>query len=501
MKENELLNFEFITIFNDLSKKYLKKFELFLRSPFFEIQPFTVNIFESLVKNANKLKTNSLTVEKIYSDAFPSKPFNAGIIRKGFSLLTNYYIQFITHFYVIEDEYANITCKIKSLNGSGNQALTKKYQKELETMLENYKLDFRLMHIDYDLNFVQKSIIIAQKNPRASDEMTVLLTEKLILYFLFNFVLHKFELETVTKLHNYKIENSVINAFNDSFDLEGFKQKLENVSHKNEFAKNLVLKFCKIFDTRDEKILTDFIEFIFKHKDRFEKFTFYALFFISVAYCSRFVFSVDEREKYILPYYQKYLSSENIWSGEKNVMVFKDYLEFIKISFRLDEAEWAKEFHNKYLNKIYKTHIEDAENYFNSQIYLYNKDYEKALQTINLVKNKIENILNEEVRRIKLICCYYLGYTEEALSLITSYKEYMKTTNIFPKEYTKNITDFLNYYKEILLNKENYTKQDWEYLLNKIKKEKSVRYKNFLIPAVESNILNSKLKSRSKYNE
>ncbi|HCN38013.1 MAG TPA: hypothetical protein DIS94_09920, partial [Bacteroidetes bacterium] len=100
--------------------------------------------------------------------------------------------------------------------------------------------------------------------------------------------------------------------------------------------------------------------------------------------------------------------------------------------------------------------------------------------------------LNEEVRRIKLFSFYHLGYTEDALMLITSYKEYMKTTNVFPKGYTKNINDFLNLYREIIINRNDYKFKDWEFLLKKIDKQKGMRYRNFLREIVKELIKDSK---------
>lgn len=479
-EKEQISNYEIVQIFSKSTKKEIKEFGLYLNSPFFGIQPFTIKIYDTLTKYHPNYTSEKLTLEKIFTESFKGKTYNKNMIVKGFSLLTNYYISYLTQLYAMRDNNYNFLIKIKALNATGNRELFKKFKYEIENFLDINKLDFSMMQMDYEINFIMKSHLMALKNPRATDEQTVKLIEKFIFYFLFNYTVHRFELETVTKLHNYKLENSVINAFNNSFDWEKFYELLAGVKYDNEFIKNLILKFGKIFGTKEEKILSDFIDFIFINKDKIDKFTFYSLFFISVVYCSRFVFEDEEREKFMMPYYKKYLSGENIWTGEKATMVFKDYLEFIKISFRLGEVKWAEEFYNKYSEKLYKTHKEDAGYYLQTQLLLHKKKYSEALATVNKIQNKIENILNEEVRRIKLFCYYYLGYMEDALALITSYKEYMKTTNVFPKGYTKNINDFLNIYREIIINRNDYKNKDWEFLLKKIDKQKGMRYRNFL---------------------
>ncbi|HCN38424.1 MAG TPA: hypothetical protein DIS94_12020, partial [Bacteroidetes bacterium] len=86
--------------------------------------------YDTLAKYHPNYTSEKLTLEKIFSESFKGKTYNKNMIVKGFSLLTNYYISFLTHLYTMKDKNYNFLIKIKALNATKNGELFKKFKNE-----------------------------------------------------------------------------------------------------------------------------------------------------------------------------------------------------------------------------------------------------------------------------------------------------------------------------------------------------------------------------------
>lgn len=95
--------------------------------------------------------------------------------------------------------------------------------------------------------------------------------------------------------------------------------------------------------------------------------------------------------------------------------------------------------------------------YANSMYDIMNKDFKKALTL--LCKINFNNFLDAiddnlyfktDIKRYTLICMYELGYFENALIQIDSYKHYLNYTRIIPGKMKKKNINFLNLLTELI---------------------------------------------------
>jgi len=90
----------------------------------------------------------------------------------------------------------------------------------------------------------------------------------------------------------------------------------------------------------------------------------------------------------------------------------------------LNKHDWAKKFLKKYIGEVTPEHRENLNNLLTAFIKFYEKKFDESLEYSSLVKYDI-SLYKLDVRKLQLFNYYELGHMESALSLISSFREFL----------------------------------------------------------------------------
>ena len=108
------------------------------------------------------------------------------------------------------------------------------------------------------------------------------------------------------------------------------------------------------------------------------------------------------------------------------------------------------------------------------------KNFEKALEYLS----KVEIIFFYFKYHLKILYLqvyYELNYTEQAISMIDSFKHFLKNNKYVPDSLGVNYKKFTDYYIRLLNVKTTYRKSEVKIFKEKIQKEERLFFKNWFL--------------------
>ena len=133
----------------------------------------------------------------------------------------------------------------------------------------------------------------------------------------------------------------------------------------------------------------------------------------------------------------------------------EDYLPLIRYRLILRNAlitgeyEWAKEFTKNFLDKLHPEFRENMNYFSRALLSFFEKQFEESLENISKFKSLIYT-MKFDVWILKLQTEFELGYWEEALYSLDSFKHSIKNDMTSPDWIKTRFSNFTNYYRRLL---------------------------------------------------
>jgi hypothetical protein len=115
-----------------------------------------------------------------------------------------------------------------------------------------------------------------------------------------------------------------------------------------------------------------------------------------------------------------------------------------------DNHGWAIKFVEEYKDKLSKNYKNDMLNLCYARINYSLKQYDKALENLSLLANIENPYYKFAVKDLNIKIFYELGYYENILSIIDSYKHLLSKNRLINKDVKKRRVDFLNRLNNLL---------------------------------------------------
>jgi hypothetical protein len=156
------------------------------------------------------------------------------------------------------------------------------------------------------------------------------------------------------------------------------------------------------------------------------------------------------------------------------------FLNIVKTAAGLDKFEWVKEFISAYRNKLSAKYRSAAVNFSYAYIYYRQGDPNKALEILSITHTETMQI-NLEIKKLTMIIYYETGLFESALSIVDSFRHFIKTEKIKPNELKKVLSGFANFYGDLVKFRINDNTEGAALLLKKIEGQPYISNKTWLI--------------------
>jgi len=462
----------------------MKEFENFVASPYFsrgrDLKPF----YKILKSNHPNFNNGNFTYEKIFRKLNPKVKYIKSKSENLLRVMSSELVKLAEEYLTLENlKKAKLWFRINLIDAYLAKNLKTFYSKLYsETESNPSKLvDGLSSKYFIDLYFLKMYDVAIDL--RDNNKLKVSFESQFaLLNFFFlcaeNFIENAF---VAKNTFNVDCNDNIVEQFMRCFDGEKFIKYLDNKKDIKKSDKELLeLCFYSVLlslDHYNEKYVAIIERLFYKNRHLFRddhKLTFYYLLYPA------FIQSNNLDKLYLL--YMNMLTDKIFEPGKGLPMAFIMYFNILHLlaEKKLKEAE---KFAIKYVNSLNTEKKEIFLNYSSALIEFKRKNFGSALEYISKVE--INFYFFKYHSKILFLQIYYeLGYYEEAISLIDSFKHFLKNNRNVSDMHKTNYTNFVHYYSKLLNMKLSDKRTDAVILKKKISVEEKLLSKSWFLEKI-----------------
>lgn len=479
----------FIKLIKTFTKEEIFEFEKFVYSPYFNNQTALTRLYDEIIKYYPHFNKIDFTKENLFSAVFPDKEYNDTLFRKYTSNLMKLAEDFLVCKELSSNEDRKMTCLLDQYD---KRQLTSFFEKQLKkaekTISERGKINletFYYKHFREELKasyFTRINKLHLIKNCIIKSHIYILLH-----MLLTNTVYTNMMLIIQKSFRDSDGDNDYFEKFNEVFDLIGYLEKVNDL----EDVEKMFISLCRIDvvifnDPHNIDNIVMMKDIIFKMADMLSNNLLYTFFsHLNIYYLLNISVKNDELNRDLFENYKFMIERGLYISEDREFINFSEYRTILLYSLRLKEFDWAEKFISQYKNFHNPAERENIYIYSRVLLNFEKKDFEAAMQMISVLRIS-DMIMKMDTDIILLLIYFEMDYIDNALSLIDSFRHYMLENKILSKDVIKNHIDFLKFYRFLLMNKNNFIKQEES---DKIKAEimnhSNLRRKSWLLEKLE----------------
>lgn len=460
----------------NFTKEEIKRFEKFLNSPYFNNGRNYKQLWKIIKNHLQKFTYKELTEEIIFRKLYPCKVYEAKSSVSLRVMLSNI-TSLVKKFLAIEGLEAENGQQLLSrslrfsyfLKGMYDEAELESFEalKIIKTLKLNDPVYESLFYVNQHIasayqfkdeqikgSSMNKMIIvcnIASLFTRLSQNLNNIINSK--------------------KRYNIQIHGlNTISSLINSFDIKTFNEEFPDDEFGSKEYVELYYSMCKsMINDKDDESMLNSIRLFEKNNNRLGN---------PQGIYTR-LHNILRTRAYELNY-EKYGRMNN----ELSEFVLKNiYLSDITSGKNLRSVAFASIFefkvafmNNKDLTNFIKTNIplimddskEHMKNYANAWLFFKQKNFEKALESISIIR-LVDDSFKDDIYKLKLAIFVELGFADEALSLVDAYEHYLnsnKNVSGFIKTRGKSFTSGIKY---LLKNNKDSSDHDGSELISRNK--------------------------------
>lgn len=465
-----------IELLKTLTKAELKKFELFLKSPYHNTNKSIILLFDSIKKYAPEFTDKALHRENLFKKIYPGKEYNELSLRTRMSELAELIRKFLAQIHFEKNEFSFKINLIEELTEKFKYKIAEKYI--FEQIEENSKSKDTSVGSYYQRVELYKALFYVKLHEKESySDQLYQLGDALINYFFgyFSKIINNIYVQEDS--FNEQRQFNIVKLFIEKFDNEGFLEKLRDNNYPDypQLAIYFYMYMSRI-DKYNDKHFYKLRELIFNHYHKFDKLGQTNLW----GFCANAVAAslqlVDKKYIREIVDVHKFFLKLNIMpvrEGEHFVIQLFDNIFIMSLS--AGEIQFAEEFLNEY-GRYLNPEIKDNQVLIYSAILsLYKKDYDASMEVLAKIQHS-DVVVKMRIRMLYFMNYYETGAYENALSLLDSFKHFLSENKKLPGYLLEAISLAVKYCSKLLTAKMNNKKLD--YAVYKEAKELKIVYSN-----------------------
>ena len=481
-----MIRSKFIDLLATFTPHEVKEFDRFVNSLYFNKNKDVSRLFDLIKEFHPSLDSESLTKENLFRDLYPGQKYNDARIRNLLSNLYKLGEKFLQQIAFEEDSFSQKLTLSKELNTRKLSKLFTSTVKELNTELKNSK-------IDNDYYIKQHNLENEVVEFFATGDQTIKAHHHLIKsahYNFFNFLVRyfKMKLSLLTGMEFYKpdFDENSITLRDDLINEESIIKEIEkNHSKDNELILVYYYGLQVFKDVENETGFKKMKKLALGMMDKVSYKEKFSLYNCLENACARRINAGKSNYVKELFEIQKARVEAGIFSyTEEKTFHPSAFRNIVNMAINMKEFDWAEDFINKYKSFL---HPKDRGNIsaLSMTILEFNRgNYEKGLEQITKV-NLGNFIYKIEVRSLMLMLYYELGYIEEALNLINSFKQFLINDKSLSENQKKRSENFLKAVSFLVKIKSGTKDRVNGYFGKEIERENMIGYKSWLIKKTE----------------
>lgn len=489
MKNNkELSNSNLLKILKTFSKEEILEFEKYILSPIYNTQGTLIRLYSELRKFYPEFSDKELSKEKLFEKVNPGKEYNDVIFRKYMSNLLK-----LAEGYLVYLEYQNKPEKqaINLLDQYDKRNLNGFYDKLLDQTENNAKERKIISNESFYYKHLREEIKVIHNIRTNKLHLMKPDLKKSHIYLLMHVLLSSTAYNNMMLVNRKSFkeadDNNFFGNFFKAFDMINYLRIQDCLEEEEKWF----VELCNydnllMNDPYDPVNLNKMNEYIKKLIPHFNKNLLYTFFSHLNIFC---LLNISKGEQYLkrkLFENYKLMISSGLYSDEKREFInFSEYKTILYSALRLKEFDWCEKFIEKFKNYHNPGNRNNIIIYSNACLKFETGDFESSMDFLSGLN--ADNVMLQLDKNILHLLIYYeKNYFDTALSLVDTFRHFLKDNKILSKEVIDNHCNFMGYYKTILrLKQSNVNILDFEYLKKEISCNENVRRKEWLLEKID----------------
>jgi hypothetical protein len=303
-------------------------------------------------------------------------------------------------------------------------------------------------------------------------------------YFVLESIKHNDNLLNYSRTYNIKENINKVNQFIEVLNFENMIRYLKDNSSDEFQIVELYYNLLKAFaNFEEEKYYFNFKDSLFKCSEHLglndnnflhSRLINYCVIKINLGINSHF----DLNEE-IFELYQIYVKNEFYKTISNNNLPFDVYRNVLLNCITTKKLKEMEEFIKVYSEKLLPKHMDSIVNYSYALLYFEKKQFNKAMTCLNKIKFD-QFVLKIDMKNLQLKLAYELEHFESVVSMIDSYKHFLKNNTLLSVTRKVMHNNFLNYVSKLVQYQFGSSKVNIPYIFNQLEKSKEVFDKGWL---------------------
>lgn len=467
-------NSQIFEALKSLSKTEFNEFGKFVRSPYHNNRSEVVRLYDAIKKFYPLFESKSLTEEKIFKKVYPGKKFSVNMITKAISLTQ----KLLMDFYAIGSfKENNLDYNVKllyTLYEKNLPALFKKKAKSIEELLKKSKhtVEYYEAKSKYT-SWITAHLVNINESATVGKYQHEL--DDFVEYFLIAMLIQYHRLITYSHMYNIKYDLKFFNEIMDFLNLRDYKEvTLVSLYH------TLVM----LTSTEEEKYFVELLNFWEKFEDKLNDLQQHIIYVTLYNHC------INRKHKGETKYHElqfeitKKYFGKNIFPKDVGHIQANLFNAAIINAAKQKEFSWSVDFINNYRERLDPETAEETINFSFATIEFEKGNYEKSLSYLSTV-NPERIIRKLNVKNLLIMSYYELGYTEELIASIDSYKHYLHREKDVTPQYLQMNSHFLKFVSGLNMLRVNGSSEDFIKLKKEIEDTVYFNHKEWLLEKAE----------------
>jgi hypothetical protein len=474
-----------VLLLRNFTKDDINRFGEYLDSPYFNTKKKLVQFYAKLIKYHPGFEEAKINREKIYESLYPGSKFNPQVYKNLSSELYQHAREFLAVKSFSLEPFESDLRVVKHLEEISSNELYRIELKSLKKKLAERKTDDFIFFERFRLASVEKQYFFNRSNYKKGNELSVDEGNELVRFFFFHMFRLIFDQEVSKNNFNALPPESAYGYFAGKLIESGvLKETVDYFERKkikdHEVIQMLYYIVISMIHLENEEYFDRAKKLVFANLNRFSEGMRYI---ISSSLLTISAFKINSRGsksdmRNAFEIIQFLLKKKIYKETPESYVTATEFRSMFMIGMNLMEYNWLKWFTRKHLSDVTPAQQPSLRFLLTGMICFVDKDYDSALENLSKVKFDIF-AYKLDVKRLQLMIFYEQGHLEEALSLISAYREFVSTNrNITPETKKRNL-EFLNFVSCLIRLKNNPDDDSLENLETELRETSPVLYRSW----------------------
>lgn len=452
-------NYKVISILKALDKREFRKLDDFVRSPYFNKNKNTINLFNELAKFHPKFSQKNLTIENLFIKLFPKEKFD---YHKIHNVISDLYQQIEKFLSQINFERRDFYLQRSLIPELRHKQLPKIYEQKFTSYMKKL-IDVKVKDENYFYYLYEMNDdylwYATYKNP--NKDLKILQVE------FDNFL--KFSLIRLMRFYNLMLHERNQNNVDYNFRM---MDEVCSYLKSNPIDNPTALVFYNVLlmlRTKELKYYLELKSLKEKYYRELSRDDQYLLFIHLYDYCAYMVnfkgddtYNADMLEIYKEMIEERFMTKDNF--------LFPNFMNVVKVACKVKEFDYAEKFIKDFQQSIPQAEKENVLAFCYGTLENSKGNFETALKHFS--KANFQNFLFKVQVKILLLKIFYkLERYEEAFGMIDTFRHFISREKHLLTEHRESYKIFLKLISDLIKLKENPDKKESGLKLKKIKEE------------------------------